>query len=279
MSKEIVVTGGNGRLGRVMIAHLLEKGHRVRSFDRAGSPADPQAKGVTYADLDLNSLDAVIPAVKGADAIIHLAAFPGPWGQPPGVVFSNNIMINYNMLYAAAENGIHKIALASSVNAYGGLGSKRGHFDYFPVDEKHPTYNEDDYSLSKWVGEITADSFARRFPEMTISSLRFHALPDHAPVLQTVYETAEAGGARNLWGWTLISEAARAALLAVEADFKGHEIFNIMAPRTTSTIPSMELAHHAYPDVPFVREVKGTDSLFDCSKAARLLGWVHADLG
>ena len=279
MSQEIVVTGGNGRLGRVTIAHLLEQGYRVRSLDRAGAPAYPDTEGVTNVDLDMNNLAAFTEAVRGANAIIHLAAFPGPWGQPPGVVYANNITINYNVLYAASDLGIKKVALASSVNAYGGLGSKRGHFDYFPVDEKHPTYNEDDYSLSKWIGEVTADSFARRFTDMTISSLRFHALPDAAPVLQTVYETDEAGGARNLWGWTLIAEAARAARLAVEANFRGHEIFNIMAPRTTSTIPSVELAHHAYPDVPFVREVKGTDSLFDCSKAARLLGWIHADIG
>ncbi|MCC7357928.1 MAG: NAD(P)-dependent oxidoreductase [Anaerolineales bacterium] len=279
MSKEIVVTGGNGRLGRVVIAHVLARGYRVRSLDRAGSPAYPDTEQVTNVVVEMNDLTAFTGAVRGADAIIHLAAFNGPWGQPPGVVYSNNITINYNALSAASELGIKKLALASSVNAYGGLGSKLGHFDYFPVDEKHPTYNEDDYSLSKWIGEVTADSFARRFPDMTISSLRFHALPDAPPVLQTVYETAEAGSARNLWGWTLVTEAARAALLAVEADFKGHEIFNIMAPRTNSTIPSMELAHHAYPNAPFRQAVPGTNSLFDCSKAARLLSWVHADVG
>jgi nucleoside-diphosphate-sugar epimerase len=278
MSQEIVVTGGSGRLGRVVVAHLLEQGYRVRSLDRAGRPAEPPAEGVSFVDLDLNDLAALIEAVRGADAIIHLAAFPGPWGQPPGVVYANNTLINYNVLYAANELGIRPLALASSVNAYGGLGSKLGHVDYFPVDEEHPTYNEDDYSLSKWVGEIQADSFARRSPEMTISSLRFHALPDVPPVPQTVLETREAGGARNLWGWTLISEAARACLLAVKADFRGHERFNIMAPRTTSTYPSMQLARHAYPEVPFRREVPGHASLFDCSKAARLLGWVHADL-
>ena len=279
MSKEIVVTGGNGRLGRVVIAQLVEQGHRVRSLDRAGSPANPDAPGVTYADIDMNNLAALTEAIKGADAVIHLAAFPGPWGQPPGVVYSNNITINYNVLYATSDLGIQKVALASSVNAYGGLGSKRGHFDYFPVDEKHPTYNEDDYSLSKWIGEVTADSFARRFPDMTISSLRFHALPEQPPVLQNTWVTDEDGGARNLWGWTLISEAARASRLAVEATFKGHEIFNIMAPRTTSSNPTLAMAQHTYPNVPFRRAVKGTDSLFDCSKAERLLGWVHADVG
>lgn len=278
MSQEIVVTGGSGRLGRVVVAHCIEQGHRVRSLDRAGRPADPPAEGVTFADVDMNNLAALTDALRGADAVIHLAAFPGPWGQAPGVVYANNILINYNVLYAAGELSIKKVALASSVNAYGGLGSKVGRFDYFPVDENHPTYNEDDYSLSKWIGEVTADSFGLRFPEMTISSLRFHALPDAAPVLHSVLDGPEAGVARNLWGWTLISEAARASLLAVKADFHGHERFNIMAPHTNSTYTSVELAQHAYPNVPFRRIIEGHDSLFDCSKAARLLGWVHADL-
>lgn len=276
--KEIVVTGGSGRLGRVTVALLVAEGYRVRSLDRAGRPAEPAHEAVQFADVDMNNLAALTDAVRGADAIIHLAAFPGPWGQPPGVVYANNILINYNVLYAASELGINKVALASSVNAYGGLGSKLGHFDYFPVDENHPTYNEDDYSLSKWIGEVTADSFARRFPDMTISSLRFHALPDAAPELQSVLHGRDEGVARNLWGWTLIAEAARASLLAVLADFRGHERFNIMAPRTTSTYTTAELAAHAYPDVPFRRELPGHTSFFDCSKAARLLGWVHADL-
>src|SRR5690242_21224020 len=106
MSKEIVVTGGNGRLGRVVIAQLVEQGHRVRSLDRAGSPANPDAPGVTYADIDMNNLAALTEAIQGADAVIHLAAFPGPWGQPPGVVYSNNITINYNVLYATSDLGI-----------------------------------------------------------------------------------------------------------------------------------------------------------------------------
>lgn len=278
MSTDIVVTGGSGRLGKLVTAHVIEQGYRVRSLDRVGRPAEPAAETVTFVDVDMNNLAALTDAVRGADAVIHLAAFPGPWGQPPGVVYANNTTINYNVLYAASELGIQKVALASSVNAYGGLGSKTGHFDYFPVDENHPTYNEDDYSLSKWVGEVQADSFARRFPDMTISSLRFHALPDAPPELQSILHPREEGAARNLWGWTLIAEAARASLLAVLADFHGHERFNIMAPHTTSTYTTAELAQHAYPDVPFRKELPGHTGFFDCSKAARLLGWVHADV-
>ena len=283
---EIAVTGGNGRLGRVLIERLLKSGHRVRSLDRAApqagalatTPALPEAAdgALRPVEADINNLEALTEAIRGCDAVIHLAAFPGPHGQAPGVVYANNTLTNYNVLYAASSLGIERVSLASSINAIGGIASRRGRFDYFPVDELHPTYSEDDYSLSKWVGEIQADSFARRFPAMTISSLRFHALvdsylKDHSHTL----EKAEEGVARGLWGWTLISEGARACELAITADYKGHEVFFIVAPTTHSSIPTLELAAYAYPEVPIRGDLSGHKSFYDSSKAARLIGWTH----
>ena len=89
-----------------------------------------------------------------------------------------------------------RICLASSINAIGGVGSRRGNFDYFPVDEKHPAHIEDDYSLSKQAMEAQADSFARRNPDMTISSLRFHALPDNSPEMENALTNASDGRAQ-----------------------------------------------------------------------------------
>jgi UDP-glucose 4-epimerase len=286
MSMEIAVTGGNGRLGRKVIERLLQSGHRVRSLDRAAShegalattPALPAGAedAVRFLDADINNLAALTEAIRGCEAVIHLAAFPGPDGQAPGVVYANNTLTNYNVLYATSSLGIRRVCLASSINALGGIASRRGRFDYFPVDELHPTYSEDDYSLSKWVGEIQADSFARRFPDMTISSLRFHALvdgylKDHTHTL----EKAEEGVARGLWGWTLISEGARACELAINAAYKGHEVFFIVAPTTHSSIPTLELAAYAYPEVPIRGDLSGHTSFYDSSKAGRLLGWHH----
>ncbi len=286
MSMEIAVTGGNGRLGRVLIERLLKNGHRVRSLDRAApqegalatTPALPAADADTLrvVEADLNNLEALTEAIRGCDAVVHLAAFPGPHGQPPGVVYANNTLTNYNVLYATSALGIERVCLASSINAIGGIASQRGRFAYFPVDELHPTYSEDDYSLSKWVGEIQADSFARRFPNMTLSSLRFHALVDNYLKDHThTLEKAEEGVARGLWGWTLISEGARACELALTAGYKGHEAFFIVAPTTHSSIPTLELAAYAYPEVPVRGDLSGHTSFYDSSKAARLLGWRH----
>ena len=255
----IAVTGGSGRMGRVTVRHLVAQGHQVLSLDRALPTPEQQAtidqKTVRFVEADLNTLETLTETLKRCEAIVHLAAFPGPWGQAPGVVYANNTLSSYNVLYAASALGMRYVCMASSINAIGGLASRRGHFDYFPVDEKHPSHSEDDYSLSKWVMEQQGDSFANRFPEMTISSLRFHALVDAPPALLHTLETAEAGSARGVWGWTLIEEGARACGLALQAEFRGHEVFYITAPRTTSAIPTLELAAHAYPEVPIDSEI------------------------
>jgi UDP-glucose 4-epimerase len=272
----IAVTGGSGRFGQVVIKRLVAGGHQVLSLDRAAPPAEQE--GVRFVQSSLGDLNELTELIRGCEAVIHLAAYPGPWGPPPGVVYANNTLISYNILYATSALGITKLCLASSINAIGGLGSRRGHFAYFPVDEHHPTHSEDDYSLSKWVLEQQADSFANRFPDMTISSLRFHALASEPPAPQTAFATAEEGIARGLWGWTLITEGARACELALQAQYKGHEVFFITAPRTSSTIPTLELARHAYAEVPIRAELPGTRSFYDCGKATRLLGWTHANV-
>lgn len=43
-----------------------------------------------------------------------------------------------------------------------------------PIDEKHATYAEDPYSLSKWECEQQCDSFVRRYESMRIASFRMH---------------------------------------------------------------------------------------------------------
>ena len=269
----IAVTGGNGRLGKVLISQLLGLGHKILSLDWSGIPAPGHEP--FFRKIDLTHLDQLVEALSVCDAVIHLAAILNPEDYPPGICYLNNTVGSYHVLHAAISLGIHKICLASSINALGGARSRVGHYDYFPVDEDHPTYNEDDYALSKWVMEQQADSFARRDPTVSISSLRFHALPDEPPELQNSLDDPTVGVACTLWGWTLIDEAARACCLAVQADFHGHQVFFITAPRTSSAIPSLDLARYAYPDVPIHGDLSGHKSFYDCTKAHRFLGWDH----
>jgi hypothetical protein len=46
------------------------------------------------------------------------------------------------VLSAAATLGIQRVCSASSINAIGGAFSRAPRYDYFPIDEQHPTYVE-----------------------------------------------------------------------------------------------------------------------------------------
>ena len=68
---------------------------------------------------------------------------------------------------------------------------------------------------------------------------------------------------------------ARAFLRALTADFGGHEVFYIAAPRTVLDTASSQLRQEHYPDVPVRRALVGNEGFFDCAKAERVLGWRH----
>jgi UDP-glucose 4-epimerase len=59
------------------------------------------------------------------------------------------------------------------------------------------------------------------------------------------------------------------------ADFSGHEVFYIIAPHTSSSTPSLELARQYYPNAEIRGDLSGHNGFFDCSKAQRVLNWKH----
>ena len=271
----IAVTGSSGRVGRAIVALALSQGHEVVSIDRA-TPQDGAAHpGAAFVQADITSYAEFERALRGCDALVHMAAIPSPGLQPDHMTHNNNVVGSYNALRAAAELGIGRVCQASSINATGAAFSRWPRYDYFPLDERHPTYNEDPYSLSKWICEQQADSIARRYETMTIASMRFHGVwpaPRKASEIPARFAQLVI---KHLWGYTLLDAAARACLLALEAGFKGHEAFYIVAPETMMETPSLDLAREHFPDVPVRGDLSGQRGFFDCSKAERLLGWKH----
>jgi len=271
----IAVTGGNGDMGRSLIPYLLEQSHTVVSIDRT-IPAT-HTRGVDCLIADTRDFGQFAASIRGCDALIHLAAIRAPLNHPDPVVYADNTLSSYNALSAASALGIKRVCLASSINAIGGAFSRSPRYDYFPLDEQHPTYAEDPYSLSKWVLEQQGDAFARRFEWMTIASLRFHWLLDtRTKAIQNKVVMGELV-IRHLWAYTLLSEASRACLLSLTADFTGHEVFYIVAPHTVTSEPSLELARQHYPHTEIRGGFSDNTGFFNCAKAERLLGWKHQE--
>ena len=275
---KIAITGTAGRVGRHIALTALKQGHTVVGMDRIAE-ADPiKDAGYRFLVVDMQDYDQVVAAFAGCDSLIHMAAIPAPFRHPDHEVHNNNVVGSYNALRAAVENGIMRICQASSVNAIGLSFSRAAHFDYFPVDERHPSYNEEPYGLSKEICELQADSFARRYEDIRIASMRFHLVTDVRATAAGYFNHLTPEAAKHLWAYTLYDAAARACLLSLTADYKGHEAFYIVAPDTTwDDMPSAELAARFFPNVPITGDLSGNKSFFSSAKAERLLGWRHND--
>ncbi len=271
---QIAITGALGRVGRSVLELAVAAGHTVVAIDRAPDQLDVPDTELLH--VDLTDYDATERALAGCDAVVHLAAVTGPGRLPDHVVHDNNVVSSFHVLRAAAEVGVGRVCQASSVNAIGGRFSRWPRYDYFPLDEQHPTYAEDPYSLSKWICEQQADAIARRHG-LTIASLRLHGVVDDRSQAAGWNDLPGDVAAKHLRGYVTRHAAARACLLGVTADFDGHEVVYVAAPDTASDTPSAELAARHFPDVPVKGDLSGNRSFFQCDKAAAILGWNHDD--
>jgi nucleoside-diphosphate-sugar epimerase len=272
---KIALTGSSGGVGRAIIKEARAQGHELVCIDRV-APADTEEnKGLHFVQADMDEYEKLVKAFAGCDAVIHMAAIPSPGRHPDHVIHNNNVVGSYNALQAAVENGIMRICQASSVNAIGHAYSRDPHYDYLPLDEEHPNYSEEPYSLSKWICEAQADAFARRWEDISIASMRFHwVVPDRElPSRNFTLDAPEPK--KHLFAYTRSDAAARACLLSLEGKFKGHEVFYIVAPDTAIDMPSLEVAARVYPEIPITGDLSGRKSFFNSSKAERILGWKH----
>ena len=263
MTMRIAVTGAAGLLGRRVVAAIRAEGHDAVSIDRTPAPDSIVC--------DVTDADALRDAVGQADALVHLAAITSPLGRPAHVVHNTNVTGSYNALAAAAEHGIGRVVMASSVNAIGGCFSRAPRYDYFAVDEEHPSYCEDPYGLSKREAELQADAMVAAHPGLSVISLRYHALISGRS--ERLDRQRSDAPSRDLWGWTPLDEAAAATVRACTVASDAHVVLNLVAGSTLSSTPTAELAGRHYPDVPITTPLRGNVSFYDSERARTILDW------
>lgn len=271
MTGRVVVTGGSGRLGQRVVAHLLDQGIEVLSLDRVPPVTRLSPSWVA----DLTRAGDVYQALQGATAVVHLAAWEAPNLAPDTETFTNNVSATYNVLKAAADTGIGRVVLASSLAAYGYLYAPRIEApEYLPLDESHPSRPRDPYGLSKVVGEQVADAFSRSGPT-TVVSLRFPGI-NFDPTFATFpnrWRDPERR-ARGFWTYIDARDAAAACHRALTAPISGHLVLNVAAPDSGMNEPTMELVGRYLPHVPEIRRAQeGHWSGMDSSRAEQVLGF------
>jgi UDP-glucose 4-epimerase len=250
----VVVTGANGFLGRIILPLLREEGMEVMELDKEMA-WHPGIAGIIQYKADLCDLGQVFGALAGADAVVHLGAISGTGGLPPEVIYSNNVISQFNVFEAAARLGIRRVVSASSLAALGFPFQHRWSEPlYLPIDEAHPLLPQHAYSLSKANGEEIAAAYCRR-TGWSAASLRIsHIVEDdgirgiHKFLLDVRQKPGDS--APEFWAYIHVNDVARACLLALTRPFEGHEAFYITADDTSSELPTDELLARYYPNVP-----------------------------
>ena len=177
---KVVVTGGNGVVGRYVVAELANPtaggtAHAVTVFDRVKRRVP---RGVFQIAGDHDSKDQLMAAFKGVDAVLHLSALPATTDSSEEVLQAN-VQGTANVFDAARRSGVKKVVNWSSVWALGW--TKPGNVfipDYLPIDEDHPLRADDPYGQSKIECEAIAESFHGQdgLEAMTLRSV-YTALP------------------------------------------------------------------------------------------------------
>ncbi len=114
---KIAVTGANGHVGVNLCKALLEQGHQVKALihnNNQGLKFIP----VTIIKGDLLDKSSLIPLLKDADVVFHLAAKISINGDPDGIVARTNFDGTKNMLSAAMECKVKRFIHFSSIHAF-----------------------------------------------------------------------------------------------------------------------------------------------------------------
>ncbi len=107
-SQRIVVTGGAGYVGSVLVPHLLSLGYRVHVLDNLRFGGESMLANFihpnfTFTQGDVTDVAVVKSVMKGADAVVHLAALVGypVCKKLPDEARSTNINGTRNVLESA----------------------------------------------------------------------------------------------------------------------------------------------------------------------------------
>lgn len=172
---KILVTGADGFIGSHLTEALVRKGYDVRAFVLYNSfnswgwldncAEDVKGKFEVFTG-DIRDPNGVREAIKGCDAVLHLAALIAiPYSyHSPDTYIDTNIKGTLNVLQAARDYGCQRIVHTSTSEVYGTA-------RFVPITEEHPLLGQSPYSASKIGADQLAYSFFASF-ELPVTTVR-----------------------------------------------------------------------------------------------------------
>jgi UDP-glucose 4-epimerase len=291
----IVVTGGAGLIGSATIDALLQSWNpkRIIVFDnlsrgsRENIDAALRDARVTLVEGDIRDVAALHQAIRGADAVIHMAALRiTACVTKPREAFDVMCAGAFNVVEAAQRAGVQRVVAASTASVYGLAES-------FPTTESHHPYNNRTwYGASKTMLEGLLRSFndmyglpyvALRYfnvygPRMDIHGKYTEVLIRWMDRLDSGRPPLIHGDGSQTMDFVYVEDIARANILALASDVSD-EVFNVASGTETSLNElagalSRVMGVHIAPEYGPARAVNPVPRrLASTEKARRMLGF------
>jgi NAD+ dependent glucose-6-phosphate dehydrogenase len=193
--RRVLITGAAGRIG-TSLRHSWQGQYALRLLDRKPIQDPGEAEALT---LDIGNLEALLPAMEGVDAVVHLAGDPSPRASWESV-HQANIVGTYNVFESARRAGVQKIVFATTNHVMGMYDRDRA----WPIYHDQMIRPDSLYGVSKAFGEALGRYLADEY-ELSVICLRIGwFLP------QPHNETA-------LWMWLSPRDAAQVFARAIES--------------------------------------------------------------
>ena len=239
--RKILVTGADGFIGSHLTEALVRAGYDVRAFvlynsfnSRGwldGCAPDVRGKFDVFAG-DVRDPNGVRTAMKGCDAVLHLAALIAiPYSyHSPDTYVDTNIKGTLNIVQAARDLGVMRIIHTSTSEVYGTA-------RFVPITEDHPLQGQSPYSASKIGADQIAMSFYLSFGTPVVVLRPFNTygprqsaravIPTIITQIATGARTIKLGATRPTRDFNYVDDTVAAFLAALRSSHGIGEVINI----------------------------------------------------
>lgn len=271
-------------LGRFVTAAVADR-HEVVPMDVVPG----REAGVT--PVDVLDLEGLTRAMKGCEAVIHLAALDQARAAPDGAFFHTNALGTWNVLMTAERLGLERAVICSSVAALGLAPGTPP--ESLPIPVHHPLRPVSAYGISKQVSEAVAAGFARR-GRLKVACLRpalvtfphqvagWAAAADGMPSSTGPGSRAAPEPLPLTYAYVGPEDAGRAFAAALDAPIAGFTICYVTAADTLSRRPTLDvlaerMAARSPVTHPTLFAAMPGASPFDLEPTHRFLAWRPRD--